>query len=152
MKNICASLSGGTITLGSFIPLTRSLNITGSGADKLTVSGGGTARIFDYFGGATLNFNFSGLTLASGNGIGGSNQNQGGALEINGGATNATVVLTNALGNTRTTRTSSFGYYTIENVDAGEIYVFDVRSKSYQFVPQVVMVNDELRDLNFTAQ
>ncbi len=88
--NFAASLNGATITLAGFIPLTRSLNITGPGADKLTISGGGTTRIFDYFGGVTLNFNFSGMTLASGNGIGGSNGNQGGAMEINGGATNAT--------------------------------------------------------------
>lgn len=88
--NFNVSLTNATITLGSEIPIVRSVTVTGLGADKLTISGGGTTRLFSYMGGLTLNINFSGLTLAGGNGTGATNTNQGGAMQINGGATNAT--------------------------------------------------------------
>jgi len=68
------------------------------------------------------------------------------------GLTSATVLLTDAFGNTRTTRTSTFGYYRFEEVEAGQTYIFSVRSKRYQFAPQVIAVNEDMEDLNFTAQ
>jgi len=88
--NFDVSLTNATITLGSEIPIVRNVTVTGLGADKLTISGGNTTRLFSYFGGSTLNINFSGLTLANGSGNGANNNNQGGAMQINGGATTAT--------------------------------------------------------------
>lgn len=88
--NFDASLTNATITLTSEILLVRNVTITGLGADKLTISGGGTTRLFSYMGGVTLNINFSGLTLASGNGVGATNTNQGGVMQINGASTTAT--------------------------------------------------------------
>ena len=44
-----------------------------------------------------------------------------------------------------------FGYYRFEGIDAGGLYVFDVLSKAYQFTPQTVTVNDNVANLNFTA-
>ena len=67
------------------------------------------------------------------------------------GLANAIVSMTNSLGETRTARTNSFGYYSFKEVAAGETFVFQVISKRYQFVPQVVGVKEELTDLNFTA-
>jgi hypothetical protein len=87
--NFDAGLTNQTIVLNGEITLNRSLTVTGPGADKLTISGGGANRLFSYFGGATLNLNFSNLTFASGNGTGANNTNQGGAFQINGGATTA---------------------------------------------------------------
>ena len=68
------------------------------------------------------------------------------------GLRNAAVILTDASGRVRATRTTTFGYYRFENVAAGETYVFEVRSKRYHFAPQVVTVTEDLSDLNFTAQ
>lgn len=85
--NFDPSLTNATITLGGTIDIVRNVSIIGPGADKLTISGGGTTKLFNYFGGSTLTINFSNLTIASGNGAGGHNNNQGGAMEINGGAT-----------------------------------------------------------------
>ncbi len=68
------------------------------------------------------------------------------------GLTNATIILADASGNRRTARTSSFGYFRFDEVQAGQTYVFSVSSKSYSFMPQAVTVFDDLTDLNFTAQ
>ena len=73
-----------TITLGSLISITKSLTLIGSGADKLTISGGNATSLFENFTGSTASINFIGMTFADGNGTGGSNNNQGGALEIHG--------------------------------------------------------------------
>ena len=81
--NFDPSLNGSTITLLSLVSTNRSLTITGPGANLLTISGGGTTSIFEAI---TASLNMSGLTLANGNGVGGSNGGQGGAVEVNSGA------------------------------------------------------------------
>jgi hypothetical protein len=68
------------------------------------------------------------------------------------GLPRATVYLTDQSGNNRAARTNSFGYYKFEAVEAGATYVFGVTSKSFQFTPRVVAVNDDLSELNFTMQ
>lgn len=68
------------------------------------------------------------------------------------GLMNAFVMMTDAFGNTRLSRTSTFGYYRFDDVAAGEIYIFSITSKRFQFTPQVVNVTDDLSELNFTAQ
>jgi hypothetical protein len=64
----------------------------------------------------------------------------------------ARVTLTDANGETRLAVTSSFGYYTFENIAAGETYVAGVHSKRYSFAPRAVAVNDTLTDLDFVAE
>lgn len=81
--NFDPSLNGLTITVGSVVSTTRSLTITGPGANLLTISGGGTTSIFETI---TASLTMSGLTLANGNGVGGGNGGQGGAVEVNSGA------------------------------------------------------------------
>lgn len=74
-------------------------------------------------------------------------------LTANGtGLRNAIVSMTDANGNTRTTRTSSLGYYQFADVEVGETYIVAVQSKRFVFSPQVVAVNDNIADLDFTAQ
>jgi CSLREA domain-containing protein len=73
----------------------------------------------------------------------------GRVLTGSGGLSNAIVVLTDAVGNTRTTTTGSFGYYRFDNLAAGQTVVVSVVSKRFQFTPQVVSVNDNIADLNF---
>jgi hypothetical protein len=67
------------------------------------------------------------------------------------GVNNALVRITDHNGVTRESRTNVFGYYVFEEVEAGQVYVFNVISKAYQFEPRVVTVGDTINDLNFTA-
>jgi hypothetical protein len=67
------------------------------------------------------------------------------------GLMNAVVNITDANGTTRTTRTGSFGFFRFDNVQAGQTYVLTVNSKSYSFAPQVIMVQDDVTELHFTA-
>lgn len=80
--NFDASLNGATITLGSLISIGKALTVAGPGADKLTISGGNATSIFEAIS-VSGAVNFSGLTFANGNGTGGFNGGQGGAIEIN---------------------------------------------------------------------
>lgn len=68
------------------------------------------------------------------------------------GLINATVVLIAASGNTRTAHANQFGYFHFGDVQAGQTYIIDVRSKSYLFAPQILTVMEDLTGLNFTTQ
>jgi len=61
------------------------------------------------------------------------------------------LTLTDANGTTRTTRSSIFGYYRFDEVAAGQTYIIGVRSKRYQFAPQLISVTEDIARLNFTA-
>ncbi len=65
------------------------------------------------------------------------------------GLRNAIVTLVKANGETVSARTATFGAYRFDNIEAGQTVIVSVRSKSYQFAPQVVSVSDDLADLNF---
>lgn len=62
---------------------------------------------------------------------------------------NAIITMTDSGGNTRTVRTTSFGYYRFDEVEAGQTYIVTVQSKRYQFAAQVVNVVEDLGELNF---
>ncbi len=66
------------------------------------------------------------------------------------GVSGATVQMTDQNGNARTARTSSLGYYRFDDVEAGQTLIFQVRSKLYQFAPQVVSVTDNIAELDFS--
>lgn len=68
------------------------------------------------------------------------------------GIRNAIITMTDLHGNTRTVQTSSLGYYHFSNVAAGETYVIAVRSKRYEFAPQVLNMTQDIGDLNFYAE
>lgn len=67
------------------------------------------------------------------------------------GLRNAVVTITDSTGAVRSTRTSSFGYYSFSDVAAGRDYVVSVTSKGFTFQPRAVSVNDSIADLDFTA-
>ena len=69
------------------------------------------------------------------------------------GIQNVVVNLVDGSGNTRTARTSSFGYYRFTDVGAGETYVISAQAKRFTFAQpaQVLNVNDNLTEINFTA-
>ena len=64
----------------------------------------------------------------------------------------AIVQVMDAEGNTRTGRTSTFGFFRIGDIEAGQSYVISVNAKRYTFEPQTVTVTDDISDLTFTAQ
>ncbi|HQU82835.1 MAG TPA: choice-of-anchor Q domain-containing protein, partial [Pyrinomonadaceae bacterium] len=66
------------------------------------------------------------------------------------GISRALVTMTDANGNTKSMRTNSFGYFKFEDVHTGETYVFHVLTKGYNFTPQIVTVNENISELNFT--
>lgn len=55
-------------------------------------------------------------------------------------------------GSGRIAITNPFGYYRFNDVAAGGTYTVGVTSKRYTFTPQTLLINDNLANLNFTAQ
>jgi hypothetical protein len=68
------------------------------------------------------------------------------------GLKNARVILTDSQGNTRTTLSTSFGYFRFDGVEIGQTYILSVSSKAYIFEPQLVQVFEEITELNLIAQ
>jgi hypothetical protein len=68
------------------------------------------------------------------------------------GVVRAFVILTNQNGESRSAITNSFGYYSFNGVPTGEMYVFTISHKEYQFAPQPLTITQAISDLNFTAE
>jgi hypothetical protein len=78
----------------------------------------------------------------------------GRALTSNGiGISNAVIQLTDSQGNEKSVKTSTLGYYTFEDVPAGQTYVITASAKRYTFEQpiQVLNVSDNLTDVDFIA-
>lgn len=67
------------------------------------------------------------------------------------GVSKAMVTITDSNNNTRVALTSSFGYYSFDNVSAGGTYTVSVLSKRYTATPQTIQVNDNLANVDFVA-
>lgn len=65
---------------------------------------------------------------------------------------NARVTLTDSLGNARTILTKKMGAFRFDDVNAGEVIVIIIASRRYTFQPQVISVNENPTEVNFTAQ
>lgn len=67
---------------------------------------------------------------------------------------NATVVLTDANGNTRVVKTGSFGNYNFDGLQVGQTYTLTVSRKGYVFAQpsQIVTLNADLAEANFIAE
>jgi len=64
---------------------------------------------------------------------------------------NTRVTITDVNGNSRSTLSSSFGYYHFDEVQAGQTYIVAVKTRRFRFQPMVVSVTDELTELNLIA-
>ena len=60
------------------------------------------------------------------------------------GLRNATVSITNSQGVSRTATTSSFGFFSFDNIATGDTYTIRVASRLYRYTPQTVQINDNL--------
>jgi len=67
------------------------------------------------------------------------------------GIRNAIVTLTGTDGVVRTARTTSFGYYRLIEIPAGQTYVLNASAKRYSFEPRTLVVTDELTDVDLVA-
>lgn len=66
------------------------------------------------------------------------------------GIPGALVFLTLQNGEVLTARTSSFGYFRFNDIEAGQVCVINVTAKSYLFDPFVLNVTGDIADLNLT--
>lgn len=69
------------------------------------------------------------------------------------GIRNVRVTLTDASGNTRTAKSSSFGYYRFDEVAVGETYTISVAAKRFTFnqPTQILTVQEDLSEVDFVA-
>ena len=67
------------------------------------------------------------------------------------GLRNATVSITNSQGVVRTATTSSFGFFSFDNVVTGDTYTLRISSRLYRYSPQTVQVNGNLTLPNFVG-
>lgn len=64
---------------------------------------------------------------------------------------NATVTLTDANGTTRTARSNAFGYFRFDEIESGQTVTIGVISKRFQFLSQILTINEDITELNLTA-
>ncbi|HMT08459.1 MAG TPA: carboxypeptidase-like regulatory domain-containing protein [Pyrinomonadaceae bacterium] len=67
------------------------------------------------------------------------------------GIAGALVTVTNSNGETRTARTSSFGYFSIGGLEVGQTYTISVNAKRSSFNTRVVSLTDSIDDLEIIA-
>ena len=78
--------------------------------------------------------------------------NISGILSANGRAVSkAIVTITDTNGQMRHALTNPFGYFRFRDVALRQTHIFRASSKSYKFAPQILTINDEIDDLNFTS-
>ncbi len=132
-KSVVAG-GGGQTTGGQFI-----LDATIGESVAGTESTGGTFELGSGFwgGGATpsANVTVSGRVLTS----------DGRGLR------NATVSITDSQGVSRTATTSSFGFFSFDNISTDQMYVFRISSRLFRFQPRTVQVNGNLTLADFVG-
>ena len=67
------------------------------------------------------------------------------------GLRNATVSITDSLGNRRTATTSSFGFFSFDNVLTGDTYTFRVSSRLFRYSPVTTQVTGDLTLADFVG-
>ncbi len=75
----------------------------------------------------------------------------GKVLSGNSGIANATVMLTDQAGETRSVKTNAFGNFSFSAVPAGQTYILAVRSKGARFNSQVLTISDDINGLMIRA-
>ncbi|MEJ7624576.1 MAG: hypothetical protein WKF34_11350 [Pyrinomonadaceae bacterium] len=127
------AISGDTVVVGA---AREDSNATGVNGDQTnnSASASGAAYVFTSAS-PTQTFTVSGKVTTPG-GL---------------GLRNAVVALTDSQGLRRTALTSSFGFYTFENVVGGNTYTVSVSSRRYRFAARSVTVNESLSNVDFVG-
>jgi hypothetical protein len=149
--NILLSTNGGTT-----FPTTLLSNTPNDGSQSVLIPNTGTttARIkiqcatSCFFDISNTNFTILQTTAATAS-LGGRVSTAQGS-----GIGGAIVQLTDSNGNTRTARTSTFGYYNFSELEVGETYILTVSRKGYTFAQptQIITLNESFPSANFTAE
>lgn len=74
----------------------------------------------------------------------------GGRVLTNNGApvSRAVVTFTGSNGTTRVSISNYFGYYRVDGLEAGQAFLVTVSAKRLQFVPRIMMIQDNLADFD----
>jgi Developmentally Regulated MAPK Interacting Protein. len=64
----------------------------------------------------------------------------------------AVITMTSDTGTVFSARSNAFGYYTLDGLAAGRVYVVQVSARGWSFDSQTVSVTDDLTGLDFTAR
>ncbi len=148
MFTITDGRSGGNFTI------LRS--VTGGGGGQ---SAGGTFTL-DGTSGQPTGSTSSGGTFQVGGGFWGGSAAPVANISISGriftsdgitGLRNATVSLTDSIGAVRSVTTSSFGFYSFENVPPGFSYTIRILSRRFRYQPQTVVPTGDLTGVNFVG-
>ncbi|MBS1796695.1 MAG: CSLREA domain-containing protein [Acidobacteria bacterium] len=139
-----------SVSSGAISPTVSGAFTSGQRTQNVTLSGTGTSRTISVSDGAghTAVSNSFAVTVptAAAVAIGGR------VFDAAGRALGKVpVTLTDSRGVSRTTVSSTFGYYRFDDVETENVYTITVRSKGYRFDPLVVNLTDELTDLNLVA-
>lgn len=67
------------------------------------------------------------------------------------GLRNATVSITDSQGLIRLTTTSSFGFFSFDNVNTGQAYTFRISSRFFRFQPRTVQIDGNLTLADFVG-
>jgi hypothetical protein len=65
---------------------------------------------------------------------------------------NTRVTITDMNGESRSTLSSSLGYYRFEDVEVGQTYLVSVKTRRFRFQPMTISVTDELTELDLIAE
>ncbi|HEX2639046.1 MAG TPA: carboxypeptidase-like regulatory domain-containing protein, partial [Pyrinomonadaceae bacterium] len=68
------------------------------------------------------------------------------------GIRGAIVAITDSTGKAKSAVSSTFGYYSFDEIATGQTYIIGVNSKRYQFTPKSITVNDQLSGVDFVAE
>ncbi len=68
------------------------------------------------------------------------------------GVKGARVTVADANNNARNALTNNFGYYVVEDLEAGQTYVISVSSKRFRFSSQIRSVTESISDLDFVGE
>ena len=141
LNGTVAAQSGGTFVIEKSV-------IAGGGGQTV----GGTFTLDGTIGETVGGTSSAGGTFALGGGFWGGGTPTSSNATVSGrvltsdgrGLRNATMSITGSNGVSRSTTTSSFGFFSFDNVGPGGTYTFRVSSRLYRFAPQTVQVNDSL--------
>ncbi|HMT08267.1 MAG TPA: carboxypeptidase regulatory-like domain-containing protein, partial [Pyrinomonadaceae bacterium] len=64
----------------------------------------------------------------------------------------AVVIVSDGAGNTRSVLSSSFGYYTFDELAVGQTYTVTVQSKRYTFTPRTISLSDDIVGFDIIAE
>lgn len=69
------------------------------------------------------------------------------------GIQNAIITMTSQNGSTRSTRSTTFGYYRFDNVMVGETYILNIATRRFTFSQPTIVISviDEITELDFVA-